>query len=106
MSRAWFCVRIGALCGFALANLDAQTFEVATIKPSPPNDGRMVRGCRGGPGSDDPGLWRCTNATLMMLILQGYDVKRYQVTAPDWATSTNFEITAKVPPAPPKSSFT
>jgi uncharacterized protein (TIGR03435 family) len=92
-----------ALSFFAFVGLWAQTtgatFEVATIKPSPPNDGRgFVRGCKGGPGSSDPGLWRCTNATITMLVLRAYDIKNYQLTAPDWMGSTNYEISAKLPP--------
>ena len=90
-----------ALSLFAFAGAWAQTtgatFEVATVKPSPPNDGRgFVRGCKGGPGSSDPELWRCTNATISMLVAQGFDIKHYQLTAPEWISNTNYEISAKL----------
>ncbi|MGA7237574.1 MAG: TIGR03435 family protein [Bryobacteraceae bacterium] len=90
-----------ALSLFAFAGAWAQTtgatFEVATIKPSPPNDGRgFVRGCKGGPGSSDPELWRCTNATITSLVTRAYDIKHYQLTAPEWMANTNFEISAKL----------
>jgi uncharacterized protein (TIGR03435 family) len=85
----------------ALAGLDAQpstaSFEVATVKASPANDGRFVRGCRGGPGTNDPGLFRCTNATLSNLIMRAYDIRRYQLAAPGWIYDTNYEISAKLP---------
>jgi uncharacterized protein (TIGR03435 family) len=86
---------------FACAGLWAQTtgatFEVATVKPSPPNGGGgFVRGCKGGPGSGDPELWRCTNATIAMLVTRAYDIKHYQLTAPEWMANTNYEISAKL----------
>jgi uncharacterized protein (TIGR03435 family) len=94
---------------FATAGLFAQTtgatFEVATIKASPPNDGNFTRGCKGGPGTGDPVLWRCTNATIAMLIQRAYDIKRYQLAAPDWTDHTGFEISAKLPPDTTKEQF-
>lgn len=94
---------------FASGVLSAQspgaTFDVATVKPSPPNTGGFVRGCKGGPGTSDPGLWRCTNATVSMLITRAYDIKHYQLTAPDWANNTNFEIIAKLSPDASKEQF-
>jgi uncharacterized protein (TIGR03435 family) len=74
------------------------TFEAVTVKPSSPNDGRYVRGCKGGPGTGDPTFWRCTNATITMLVEQGYHLRRYQLSAPDWTASENFEIEARLAP--------
>ncbi len=39
----------------------AQQFEVASIKPFPPPTagGRFRVGSRGGPGTNDPGLFTC-----------------------------------------------
>lgn len=85
-------------CEVLAAQSPGATFEVATVKTSPPNTGGFVRGCKGGPGTSDPGFWRCTNATVTMLVTRAYDIKRYQLTAPDWANNANFEITAKLPP--------
>jgi uncharacterized protein (TIGR03435 family) len=87
---------------FAFTGLWAQTtgatFEVATIKLSPPPDGRgFIRGCKGGPGTGDPELWRCTNATIVMLVTRAYDIERYQLTAAEWMGNTNYEISAKLP---------
>jgi uncharacterized protein (TIGR03435 family) len=102
-------LKIAALSFFASASLFAQTtgatFEVATVKASPPNDGHFIRGCKGGPGSADPGLWRCTNATVAMLVMRAYDIKHYQLTAPDWTATVNYEIGAKLPPDAIKEQF-
>jgi uncharacterized protein (TIGR03435 family) len=98
-----------ALSFLASASLFAQTtgatFEVATVKASPPNDGGYIRGCKGGPGTGDPVLWRCTNATITMLVLRAFDIKHYQLTAPDWAAGMNYEISAKLPPDTTKEQF-
>ena len=76
----------------------AQTFEVASVKPAAPqNDGRfMVR--MGG----DPGRIDYANVSLHDLIRTAYDVKDYQVVAPDWTNSARFDVQAKLPPDTPK----
>lgn len=93
----------------AFAGLFAQTtsatFEAASIKASPPIDGNYSRGCKGGPGTGDPVLWRCTNATISMLVMRAYDIKRYQLTAPDWTTNVSYEISAKLRPDTTKEEF-
>jgi uncharacterized protein (TIGR03435 family) len=74
-------------------------FEVASIKPStPPPGGRgMNVGSRGGPGTADPAQITYSNMTLKLLIMNAYNVKNYQVTAPDWTDGQRFNIAAKVP---------
>ncbi len=75
-------------------------FEVASIKPStPPPGGRgMNVGSRGGPGTADPTQVTYSNMTLKLLIMTAYNVKSYQVTAPDWTgEGQRFNIAAKVP---------
>ena len=81
-------------------------FEAATIKPAAPDDGHgFVVGCRGGPGTTDPALWRCTNAPISMMVLRAFDIQRYQLTAPDYVGSTRFEISARIPPNTTKEQF-
>jgi uncharacterized protein (TIGR03435 family) len=95
------------------ALLTAQTpnalpsFEVASIKPSPPRvpGQRVMFGSRGGPGTDDPGMFRCSNCNLVMLIMQAYDLKSYQLTAPGLSNDSRFEVTAKVPTGTTKEQF-
>jgi len=91
--RCALLILIGA---FALA---AQTtFEVASVHPSaPPNGGRIRVGCQGGPGRGDPGRMTCNNADLLMLVTMAYDLRRYQVSAPDWMSTERYDITATVP---------
>lgn len=92
-------------CAAAWAQTAGPSFEVAIVKASPPNNGGFVRGCKGGPGTGDPALWRCTNATILMLILRAYDLQQYQVTLPDWMTNANYEISARLAPDTTKAQF-
>jgi uncharacterized protein (TIGR03435 family) len=71
------------------------TFEVASIKPAAPQaDGRiMVR-----MGGNVPGRLDYANVSLRDLVRQAYEVKDYQVVAPDWLNSTRFDVQAKYPP--------
>jgi uncharacterized protein (TIGR03435 family) len=75
-------------------------FEVASIKPSvAPSGGRgMNVGMQGGPGTTDPTQITYSNMTLKLLIMTAYNMKTYQVTAPDWTNEgQRFNIAAKVP---------
>jgi uncharacterized protein (TIGR03435 family) len=70
-------------------------FEAASVKVSPSQTprGRM----RGGPGTEDPGQITFTNVTLFNVILRAYDVKAFQLSAPDWLSSQKYDIVARVP---------
>jgi uncharacterized protein (TIGR03435 family) len=72
-------------------------FDVASIKPAAQTPGPMMFGCRGGPGTADPGRLTCANANLGMLMMRAYGVQSYQITSPDWFNSERFDIAAKVP---------
>jgi uncharacterized protein (TIGR03435 family) len=80
------------------ARAHAQTFDAVSIKPARPDAVMRMQGCRGGPGSTDPGLITCENAPLSTLILNAYDVTSYQLSAPDWTATTRFDVVAKAPP--------
>jgi len=80
-------------------------FDVASIKPSVPSDGGMVVGCRGGPETNDPTLFTCQNLSLSNLVTMAYRIAYYQLSAPDWMTTTRFDVTAKVPKGATKEQF-
>src|SRR5579862_1270157 len=67
-------------------------FEVTAIKPGsgPP------RGCRGGPGTSDPGRMSCSEP-LTSLVRRAYQVKSYQFMPPEWMQDSRFEIDVKIP---------
>jgi uncharacterized protein (TIGR03435 family) len=93
------------LIAAATAQTPAQ-FEVASVKPSPPPNGMFIRTTfAGGPGTPDPGIFRCENCNLAMLVMRAYDLNNYQFSGPNWADSTRFNISAKIPSGATKEQF-
>jgi uncharacterized protein (TIGR03435 family) len=80
---------------------ESLTFEVASVKPSPPvppgGRGVCLGPLRGGPGTPDPGQITWTYAALRGLRMTAYDVKTYQVNGPAWLGSQRYDIVVKVP---------
>ncbi|HEY4359824.1 MAG TPA: TIGR03435 family protein [Bryobacteraceae bacterium] len=82
------------------------TFEVATVKPwAAGPDGRWLSSISGGPGSQDPGQIHYTGMPLRSLLTTAYNVKDYQVTAPEWMATERFDILAKIPAGTTKEQF-
>ncbi len=85
------------------------TFEVASIKPSPPYDGRgrVVRatGVPGSPYGKDPGRFATENFSLPNLITMAYDIPYYRLSAPDLSNIVSFNIEAKMPVDTTKEQF-
>src|SRR5712691_10581033 len=83
--------------GQATENL---TFEVASVKtspPVPPTGGVYFGPARGGPGTPDPGQITWSYPTLKTLLMTAYDVKAYQLSGPAWLDTERYDIVAKVP---------
>src|SRR5215469_9870918 len=80
-------------CMLLSASAGTQSFEVASIKPSPPMSAdRPIRGIQ-TPGG---GRLNTLSASLRMLIMFAYDLKDYQVSGgPGWADSEAYDIVAK-----------
>ncbi len=100
-ARAFVCLlAVVQACGVCCAqSTDAKAeFEVVSVKPSEaPGNGMRRVGCDGGPGTKDPGMFRCTNMSLSNLVTRAYGIAYYQLTGPDWLQQQMFEIQAKVP---------
>jgi uncharacterized protein (TIGR03435 family) len=62
-----------------------QTFEVASVKPSAGGKAMM---------KSDPGRIGYSNVTLKRVLMSAYDVKDYQISAPEWLSTARFDITA------------
>jgi uncharacterized protein (TIGR03435 family) len=97
------------LCVRVAPSADLPSFEVASVKRSDPkaaNSGPNV--CKGGPGTLDPTTLRCTNAALSLFILQAYDVKFYEMVAPEWVThasESSYDVSAKIRPGTTKENY-
>jgi len=100
------CFRLGAWLALAAAVALAQTkptFEVASIKPSPPLDmAKVAAGIQAGQMPNigpkvDGARAAYTYMALKELIGLAYKVKPYQITGPDWLANQRFDIMAKLP---------
>lgn len=101
-----------ALIAIALVWVAAQAqtprpaFEVASIKPATPLGPMGMRADRkGGPGTADPGLYRCGNCPISWVFSEAFDLQPWEYTAPDWMDSVRFDFAAKVPPGATKEAF-
>ena len=94
----WIAVLAMACPSIACAQ---SSFEVASVKPAQENSA----GCSGGPGTTDPGMWRCGNVSLASLISQAYDLQRYQFQPLDWMFDTRYDVVARVGPGTTKKQF-
>src|SRR4051812_9748118 len=101
------CGILLTLCSVCAQQSDTSlTFEVASIKPSPPPVGNMLRVMmQGGPGTPDPGRLNYANVSLKNLMTTAYKVKGYQISGPSWLDSERFDITAKIPAGTTKEQF-
>jgi len=98
--RITACGLAALACGAAgfAQKVEGPTFEVASIKPAAPmQPGIMRMGRGGGPGTQDPGQMTFSNLSLRDLLAGAFNVKRYQISGPDWMDNTRFDIIAKVP---------
>jgi uncharacterized protein (TIGR03435 family) len=93
------------ILGVALfaAGLQAQTFEVASVKAVPNGTGRFTM--TGGPGTSDPGRIAYMNIPLRRVLLAAYDLANYQIVGPDWLNTLRYDITATVPAGTTKEQF-
>jgi uncharacterized protein (TIGR03435 family) len=100
MGRACSTTAIAILSAFARVHA-ADTFEVASVKPSPPipaNGGVYFGPARGGPGTPDPGQITWTYARFIDLLTTAYDVQIYQINGPAWMASERYDIQVKLAP--------
>jgi len=75
----------------------APEFEAASLRPSPPQGMSLSVSVKGGPGTEDPGMFTAQNLSLSNLIGAAYHVRPDQLIAPGWAKDELFDISAKVP---------
>src|SRR6185503_17397545 len=98
--RLTICLALTAIAAFAQTK---SAFEVATIKPSPPMDqakllAAMQAGGKMPYGANIDSLRaEYLYLDLKSLLTYAYGVKPYQITGPDWMSTTRFDIVAKMP---------
>ncbi len=80
----------------------AKTFEVASVRKSPPPDMRKIvavlrEGRRPGAQSIEGSRATFSYESLKQLIAYGYRLRDYEVEGPDWLATDRMEISAKLP---------
>jgi uncharacterized protein (TIGR03435 family) len=101
---------IPILIGMALARIcaygqatDASSFEVASMKPASPAASAIT--CSGGPGTNSPGMWRCSNVPLAFLVIQAYGFEAYQFPPSAPCCRDRFDVAAKMPEGTTREQF-
>lgn len=96
-------VAFGCVALVCAAAANAQTFEVASVKPA--NPALRVMRCSGGPATSDPGTWRCSGVPLAFVIAQAYGFPPWQFSPHDPCCNGRFDFEAKVPAGTSKEQF-
>ena len=74
-------------------------FEVASIKINAPQPGLhfAADAATGGPGTADPGMFRCSRCSLAALIVKAFNLQPYQFPGRTSLTDNTYEILARIP---------
>ena len=84
----------------------APEFEAASIRVSDPGGFHFGSGSStGGPGTGDPGLFRCSRCTLATLISKAWDLQDYQLPGRASLSGNTFEVMARVPAGTTDEAF-
>src|SRR5271154_5604178 len=75
-------------------------FEVASIKTNAPQLGFhfAADAVSGGPGTPDPGMFRCSKCSLATLIVKAFDLQPYQFPGRTSLTDNTYDVVARVSP--------
>ncbi len=81
-------------------------FDAASIRPSEPGGFDFGSGTgTGGPGTSDPGMYRCTRCTLATLIAKAFNLQDYQLPGRTSLSGNKFEVMAKIPAGTTPADF-
>ncbi len=89
------------LLAMGAAAARAQTFEVASIKPSATTE----RDFGGGPGTSDPGQYHSTHTTLLDLLASAYQVDRFQISSKVALDKNRYDVAAKIQAGATRDQF-
>jgi uncharacterized protein (TIGR03435 family) len=100
-------IPIVLVCLAAQGQTAKPTFEAASIKTATPLGPLGMRSdWHGGPGTSDPGTFRCLNCTLYSLVKTAYGIRfTFGFSGPDWLQSLRFDVSAKVAAGATKEAF-
>jgi uncharacterized protein (TIGR03435 family) len=82
-------------------------FEVASIKANAPPTGFhfAADAASGGPGTADPGMFRCSKCSLATLIVKAFNLQPYQFPGRKSLADDTYDIVAKIPGGATEEEF-
>lgn len=91
-------LQLAALSPILLATAFAQSpqFEVASVKAGAEGFRFSVDQGSGGPGTDNPGMFRCGNCTLATLIAKAFRLQSYQIPGRAALPRTGFQVNTRI----------
>jgi uncharacterized protein (TIGR03435 family) len=94
------------MAAFAQISRNAE-FEVASIKTNAPETGShfAADAASGGPGTPDPGMFRCSKCSLATLIVKAFNLQPYQFPTRASFTDNTYDIVAKIPAGASEEEF-
>jgi uncharacterized protein (TIGR03435 family) len=105
-------IKIVVLAPALLVAANGQTsrkaeFEVASIKTNVPQIGFHLAAdaASGGPGTADPGMFRCSKCSLATLIIKAFRLQPYQFPGRTSLTGNTYDILAQVPAGASEDEF-
>ena len=102
------CLLAAASATPAVSQQRTLEFEVASVKSVPAAGFHFSSASdvgTGGPGTADPGMFRCANCTLAALISKAFQLRDYQFPARSSLMNDTFAVAARVPPDTTKDEF-
>jgi uncharacterized protein (TIGR03435 family) len=96
MLRTILTASLAVLASAHLCGQASHEFEVATIKPAPPQSEGWTQTQMSSDA--DSGKLTYSNVNLKEVIGKAYQVQRYQINGPDWLETERFDVVAKFPP--------
>jgi uncharacterized protein (TIGR03435 family) len=96
-------ILLAATAAWSQTSSSRPSFDVASIRPSPPLDmGKLAASMQAGQmprfgAHIDGSRAEYTYMSLKDLVANAYGVKPYQVSGPDWLASDRYDISAKMP---------
>ena len=87
--------------------LEGAEFEVASIRVNPPVSGFhfAADSSSGGPGTSEPGMFRCSKCSLATLIAKAFELQNYQFPARTSLAANTFEVAARIRPGATQDEF-
>jgi uncharacterized protein (TIGR03435 family) len=107
MRNAFGLLFLGVMfSAIAVSQTPKPVFEVASVKHAAPwGPGGVGSDAGGGPGTSDPGAYRCHNCPLFWVLAAAYNLELFEYSGPDFVHALRYDFDAKIPPGTTSEAF-